>query len=599
MAQESNITGYEVRYQEGASLNNAEPFDVVEVSNTQTHRLEDLEHGTAYIVQVRAIDDDDTTGNGSGNWGTIGGESETTITASDPDQVDDLELEAGDSMITATWDPADGNDFDIIGYVVEIMPEDGNWDVMNIGDVTEHTFTGLMNGTEYSVRVSATSEIGTGIPSSIEEETPMADDTMIPTLDAPMPTLGTPTHDSVMVSWAAVEGATSYSVNWTANGVTTSAPVGMAMEHNIANLTPETMYSVSVCAQAEGMDDACSEGRSFTTMAAPVDPLDAPMPTLGTPTHDSVMVSWAAVEGATSYSVNWTANGVTTSAPVGMAMEHNITNLTPETMYSVSVCAQAEGMDDACSEGRSFTTMAVPVDPLDAPMPTLGTPTHDSVMVSWAAVEGATGYSLNYWMEGGANVNAWLQMEMEYTITGLTPETMYYTNVCASADDGRGACSTDMSFTTMAAPITPPDMTIPEAPTNVMVEEGVMMLTVTWEKPDNDGGSAVTGYSVQHRQTGGGWTIVSHPATARMATIEGLAAAVVHEVQVAAVNAVGMGPYSEPKMGTPMGPIETPALPLFGAVALGAGLLAAGRARMRRRQLLRGRGRELRQITTR
>jgi hypothetical protein len=59
-------------------------------------------------------------------------------------------------------------------------------------------------------------------------------------------------------------------------------------------------------------------------MAVPVDPLDAPMPTLGTPTHDSVMVSWAAVEGATSYSVNWTANGVTTSAPVGMAMEHNI-----------------------------------------------------------------------------------------------------------------------------------------------------------------------------------------------------------------------------------------------------------------------------------
>jgi hypothetical protein len=261
MAQESNITGYEVRYQEGASLNNAEPFDVVEVSNTQTHRLEDLEHGTAYIVQVRAIDDDDTTGNGSGNWGTIGGESETTITASDPDQVDDLELESGDGMITATWDPADGNDFDIIGYVVEIMPEDGNWDVMNIGDVTEHTFTGLMNGTEYSVRVSATSEIGTGIPSSIEEETPMADDTMIPTLDAPMPTLGTPTHDSVMVSWAAVEGATSYSVNWTANGVTTSAPVGMAMEHNIANLTPETMYSVSVCAQAEGMhDDGCPGG---------------------------------------------------------------------------------------------------------------------------------------------------------------------------------------------------------------------------------------------------------------------------------------------------------------------------------------------------
>ena len=66
------------------------------------------------------------------------------------------------------------------------------------------------------------------------------------------------------------------------------------------------------------------------------------------------------------------------------------------------------------------------------------------------------------------------------------------------------------------------------------------------------------------------------------------------------MNAVGMGAYSASKMATPtaMDPAPTPALPLFGAVALGAGLLAAGRARIRRRQQqLRGRGRELRQIT--
>ena len=37
---------------------------------------------------------------------------------------------------------------------------------------------------------------------------------------------------------------------------------------------------------------------------------------------------------------------------------------------------------------------------------------------------------------------------------------------------------------------------------------------------------------------------------------------------------------------TPMG---VPALPIFGAVALGAGLLAAGRARLRRRELRAGR----------
>ena len=82
--------------------------------------------------------------------------------------------------------------------------------------------------------------------------------------------------------------------------------------------------------------------------------------------------------------------------------------------------------------------------------------------------------------------------------------------------------------------------------------------------------------------------------------VEGLANDVAHEVQVAAENAVGMGPYSESAKATPMAmdPTETPALPFFGAVALGAGL--AGRAHMRRRQLLRGRGRrKLGQITGR
>ena len=44
--------------------------------------------------------------------------------------------------------------------------------------------------------------------------------------------------------------------------------------------------------------------------------------------------------------------------------------------------------------------------------------------------------------------------------------------------------------------------------------------------------------------------------------------------------------WSDPVMGTPTaeGATPTPALPVFGAFALGAGLLAAGRARLRRRE---------------
>ena len=111
-----------------------------------------------------------------------------------------------------------------------------------------------------------------------------------------------------------------------------------------------------------------------------------------------------------------------------------------------------------------------------------------------------------------------------------------------------------------------------------------MMLTVTWDKPDNSGNSPVTGYSVQFRQAGGVWADHAHDGLMRETAIDELLNGVRYEVRVAATNDAGMGPYSEPESGTPMMPEEevpTPALPLFGAIALAGALAAAGRRRMR------------------
>jgi hypothetical protein len=178
-----------------------------------------------------------------------------------------------------------------------------------------------------------------------------------------------------------------------------------------------------------------------------------------------------------------------------MDTEYTIMDLMPETTYSVSVCA-ANDDGEMCSGDMSVMTGVAPVETVDAPMPTTGTVTHNSVAISWAAVEGATGYSVKYGVEGsGMSTTVEVDMNTEYTIMDLMPETTYSVSVCAANDDGE-MCSEDMSVMTGRAPV------------------------------------------------------------------------------------------------------ETPALPLFGAVALGAGLLAAGRSRMRRRQQqLRGRGRDLRQIT--
>ena len=119
------------------------------------------------------------------------------------------------------------------------------------------------------------------------------------------------------------------------------------------------------------------------------------------------------------------------------------------------------------------------------------------------------------------------------------------------------------------------------------------MLMVTWDKPDMPGSSEITGYSVHFRQIGGVWTM--NPAgddpLERMAMIMGLANGVEHEVQVFAMNEAGRLTVRAPRScrAPPMedaGGTPTPALPIFGAVALGAGLLAAGRARLHNRRQL-------------
>ena len=144
---------------------------------------------------------------------------------------------------------------------------------------------------------------------------------------------------------------------------------------------------------------------------------------------------------------------------------------------------------------------------------------------------------------------------------------------------------------------------VPHAVTGVMVEPGDKMLTVSWDPahPDSDATRTnllITKYFVRYATsqtataTRGEWMPekpmeVMGDMTTTM--IEGLMNDVSYDVQVMAQNdAGGKGGWSADtprSKGTPMaGATPTPALPLFGAFGLGVGLLAAGRARLRRRE---------------
>jgi hypothetical protein len=293
-----------------------------------------------------------------------------------------------------------------------------------------------------------------------------------------------------------------------------------------------------------------------------------------------------------------------------------IDGLEPNTPYVVGVTSLGAGTRPDSDEETVASGTTHPADEPDDVRNLMLTPGDRMIMASWDVTTDngspVTAYHVQIKVSGEEDddyevvrLKAVGGTSTEWNISNLTNGTEYTVRVRAYSYTVPG----DYSDEAMATPAVPePEVEPPSRPTAVKVEAGDGMLTVTWDKPDLPGTSAITGYGVFYRQAGGVWSRnpVGADPLERMATIEGLANGVAHEVRVHAMNeAAGYSPASEIVTVTPMegageededDPMPTPALPIFGAMALGAGLLAAGRARLRNRRALSS-GRVRRQLS--
>ena len=104
-------------------------------------------------------------------------------------------------------------------------------------------------------------------------------------------------------------------------------------------------------------------------------------------------------------------------------------------------------------------------------------------------------------------------------------------------DDGGGSGSDGVS------------QTVPDAPTNLLLERGDGQVTLTWEAPEDDGGSEITDY--EYRINGqGSW--ISIGSTDTTYTVSGLDNDTVYTFEVRAVNRTGRSqPSSDPAAATP------------------------------------------------
>jgi hypothetical protein len=102
--------------------------------------------------------------------------------------------------------------------------------------------------------------------------------------------------------------------------------------------------------------------------------------------------------------------------------------------------------------------------------------------------------------------------------------------------------------------------TVPGAPTAVSATARNASALLVWTAPAADGGSPITGYTVQYSSNGGTTWSVDQSAMASPFTVSGLTNGAAYVFHVAAKNVVGTGAYSANSTAvTPVVPVTVPA----------------------------------------
>ena len=128
----------------------------------------------------------------------------------------------------------------------------------------------------------------------------------------------------------------------------------------------------------------------------------------------------------------------------------------------------------------------------------------------------------------------------------------FQVRVTFTDDGGSSESLTSIATVVVAA-------TVPTAPRSLTVATGnqEQQLEASWQAPSSNGGSAVTGYKVQWKESEDSWDteadVSEATETGTTHTITGLTGGVEYAIRVIATNDVGDGPASTEAKGTPTG----------------------------------------------
>ncbi|WP_446830455.1 fibronectin type III domain-containing protein [Candidatus Foliamicus sp.] len=556
-ARDNSITKYQVRYIEGASVPDSEPWTDIAGSNAGTtgHTVTGLTNDTLHAFEIRAVNAD-----GAGAASAVTATPKLAI----PDAPGNLTAAPGDGKVGLTWDlPTNTSEIDRmqVAYKLKSAANFQPW-VDLAKDATSHEVTGLTNGSEYTFIVRALNGAGRGAVAEVDA-TPVA----VPT--APTGLAAAPGDTQVVLSWTLPANSGALTRVQARHKADTAkdweAWVDLAADattHTVTGLTNGELYNFEVRAE-----NASGPGAAASVSATPVPPLVAP----GAPTNLS------AVPGDTEVVVLWTLPTNTRqidsvelrhkvkaapdtgwsewSSLAGTAERSRVTGLVNGTDYLFEVRAV-----NAAGTGPSASVEGTPqLAKPSAPSNLQASAGDTRVTLTWDLPDKGTVDTIDVRHKKKTDTawGQWTRLAKDATtttVTALDNGVTYEFEVRASNLAG----SSDS-----VAVDAQPKLAVPDAPTSLTATGGNAQVELSWTLPTN--ASVIGAVQVRWKATADlpftaseAWTDLAGTATAYTAT--GLTNGTGYTFEVRATNTAGNGPAAT-AAATPMAPTPPPSAP--------------------------------------